>query len=317
MNFMIKKRVLILLGVLFILINGVAYLHAYRFTHFNKANVERTGDPKELSRLEKIKILFAGVDNPKPINRKLPVGEFETVSIKSTVLLECWKLSATVSKGTVIMFHGFAGEKSSLLDRSDVFLKLGYNVLLVDFMGSGGSEGNETSIGYKEAEQVKDCFDYVVNSGEKNIVLFGTSMGAAAIFKAMDDYTLNASSIIIECPFGSLYKTVKARFKLMHVPSFPMASLLCFWGGVQNGYWAFSHNPAEYAKTISCPTLLLYGEADNRVSIEETESIFKNLKGEKVLKIYPNVGHEVFIHNQTNWKNDVAQFLSLEKLTFF
>ena len=75
-------------------------------------------------------------------------------------------------------------KKSSLLDKAEIFLNLGYNTFLVDFMGSGGSDGNQTTIGFYEAEEVKTAFNYLEACGEKNIILFGTSMGAAAIMKA-------------------------------------------------------------------------------------------------------------------------------------
>lgn len=89
-----------------------------------------------------------------------------------------------------------------------------------------------------------------------------------------------------------------------------MAGLLCFWGGVQNGYWAFSHNPTKYAYGVSCSALLLFGELDNRVTREETELIFKNLKSnDKMLKIYPDEGHDVFYGNEDNWATDIAIFL--------
>ncbi|HOX81627.1 MAG TPA: alpha/beta fold hydrolase [Chryseolinea sp.] len=298
------------LFVLFILMNVVAYQHAYKFTHFTNEVSVRTKDPKELSAFSKVKLLFTGIDNPKPKNKNFPLQDYQTIKIKSTEMLDCWMIGQPDAKGTVIMFHGYAGEKSSLLGRANELLKLGYQVFLVDFMGSGGSEGDGTSVGFTEAEQVKDCFNYISDNGEKNIILFGTSMGSAAILKAMDDHSLNVQSIIIECPFGSLYKTTKARFKLMNVPSFPMASMLCFWGGVQNGYWAFSHNPSEYAKSVTCPVLLLFGEQDNRVSAEETDLIFENLKGQKVLKKYPQEGHNVFTEeNQIQWISDVTEFL--------
>jgi hypothetical protein len=89
-----------------------------------------------------------------------------------------------------------------MLDKSDIFLSEGYNSFLVDFMGSGGSEGNQKSIGFLEAEHVKSCFDYLTNNGEHNIYLFGTSMVAAATMKAIHDYDIKPKGIIIECPFG-------------------------------------------------------------------------------------------------------------------
>lgn len=215
-------------------------------------------------------------------------------------------------KGTVILFHGYSGDKSQLLGRSKAFMELGYNVLLVDFLGSGDSDGNTTSVGFKEALQVKACYDFVTKETGCRIYLFGTSMGAVAIMKAMNDYALKPEGVILECPFGSLYKTVCARFHNMGVPAFPMAGLLTFWGGAQNGYWAFSHNPIHYATSIHCATLLLYGQRDDRVSLEETKAMFANLKGPKILKIYPNEGHNVFtLRNVDQWERDVSDFMGL------
>src|SRR5690606_3486437 len=193
-----------------------------------------------------------------------------------------------------------------------IFDSLQFNTLLVDFMGSGGSEGNNTTIGYKEADQVKTAFEFVKEKGEKNIYLFGTSLGAVAIMKAMDDYALAVSGLILECPFGSMYETVCARFDNMNVPRFPMAGLLVFWGGVQNGFWAFGHNPTEYAKSIQCPTLLLYGEKDEKVSVRETEEIFDNLPGRKKLRTFPDAGHESYLLKyRKEWIEEVSEFLNV------
>ena len=145
--------------------------------------------------------------------------------------------------------------------------------------------------------------------------LFGTSMGAVAIVKGIHDFSLQPKGIILECPFGSMYKTVCARFSIMKAPSFPMAGLLVFWGGVQNGFWAFGHNPAEYAKSINCPALLLYGAKDPKVSIGETEEIFTNMTGDKFLKIYPDAGNEDLLNKKTTWVNDVDTFLGKQATT--
>jgi hypothetical protein len=92
-----------------------------------------------------------------------------------------------------------------------------------------------------------------------------------------------------------------------------MAGLLVFWGGLQNGFWAFGHNPVEYAKGIHCPTLLLYGARDDKVSIDEIEQIFNNLAGRKKLRIYQDAGHESYLLKYKNqWTEDIQMFLSTE-----
>jgi alpha-beta hydrolase superfamily lysophospholipase len=303
------KRLIWLFAIIFVLINIVASFHAYKFTHFSVGHKEKV-DPKKITFFEKIELLFLGVDMPRPENYKLPTQPFEVIELKSNKKIACWLIKTKKAKGTMIIFHGYGGEKSSMLDKSDEFLKLGYNTLLVDFIGSGNSEGNQTTIGFKEAQNVKTCFQFLKDSGEQNIYLFGTSMGAAAIMKAINDDQLKPKAIILECPFGSMYKTTYARFKALNVPTFPMVGILVFWGGVENGFWAFNHKPINYAKNIGCPTLLLYGEKDERVSRQEIDEIYSNLKGKKILKTYPMAGHvNYLIDYREKWLSDVNGFL--------
>lgn len=293
--------------------NVVAIFHSYKFTHFVDSKIEKTKDPKKQSTGQKIKTLLLGVSNPRPENLTNPTSDFETIKLNSNKEIECWSIKTENAKGTVILFHGFGGNKSSMLDKAEIFLGQGYNTFLVDFMGSGGSEGNQTTIGFLEAEQVKTCFDYLTIKGEQNIYIFGTSMGSVATMKAINDFDIKPKGIIIECPFGSMYKTVCARFKTMYAPTFPMAGLLVFWGGIQNGFWAFGHNPTEYAKKINCPTLLLYGAKDEKVSREEIDQIFNNLGEHKTLKIYQEAGHENYLTKYKNeWTQDIKEFLTTE-----
>jgi uncharacterized protein len=295
---------------LFVLMNVSAIFHGYTFTHFSDAETTKTSKPKELTAADKVKALLFGVNNPKPVNNQQPTVDFETISIKSNREISCWYIEAPEAKGSVILFHGYSGNKAGLLDKASMFQKLGYNTLLVDFMGCGDSEGNQTTIGYYEAKQVKSCFEYLTSKGEENIYLFGTSMGAVAILKAIHDYGFEPKGILIECPFGTMYETVCARFDEMEVPSFPMAGLLTFWGGAVNGFWAFDHNPSTYAKSVKCPTLLMHGAKDTRVSIKEIVEIFGNLQGEKDLVIYPEAGHENYLNKYKDlWKSNIGSFL--------
>jgi hypothetical protein len=307
------KQWLGIFGITFFLINGITYFHAYKFTHFTENNVSKTKDPKKLSATEKIKTLLFGINNPKPINKRFPSQSFETVKLKcDNQTIEGWFIQTNSPKGSVILFHGYSGNKSSLIEYSDLFLKLGFNTLLIDFRGSGGSTGNQTTIGFKESEEVKTYFNYLQNKGEKNIYLFGKSMGGVAIMKAVHDYSLKPNGIILESPFGSAYQSACQRFKLMKLPDFPMAGLLVFWIGLQNGFWAFSHNPTEYAKTIYCPTLLLYGGKDDKVTRNEIETIYKNLRGKKELRFYPLAKHEsYFIQYPKEYLNDLRFFIKL------
>jgi alpha-beta hydrolase superfamily lysophospholipase len=306
----LKKKILLAFLLTFLLLNVILLFHAYNFTHFSANNEPRTKSPNSLSFSQKLKTLALGVNNPRPKNVAKPKQPYQTVNLQSNIKIEGWLLKKPESKGTVILFHGYGGNKSSLIDKAVFFGDLGYSTLLMDFGGAGGSEGNQTTIGFKEAEQVKTCYEYLINEGENHIILFGTSMGAVAIMRAVSNYKLKPSALIIECPFGSMLQTVNKRCENMHLPAFPFANLLVFWGGTLNGFNAFAHKPTEYAKKIAVPTLLLHGGKDKSVTEQEIKDIFANLKGHKKLSIYPKAGHENYWNSyKTAWQQDVKQFL--------
>ena len=305
------RRLLWALLLAIVFLNAVALFHAYKFTHFDPTATRRIEASTPLSVGEKLGLLLTGADMPRPKNKTKPRLPYQTVRLQSNKRIECWYIPRDSARGTVALFHGYGGEKSGMIDKAEVFHQLGYNTLLVDFMGAGGSEGVQTTIGFKEAEQVKTCFDHLEQKGEQNIILFGTSMGAAAIMKAMADHHLPARALILECPFGTMLQTVENRFRMMGAPSFPMAQVLVFWGGALNGFNAFEHNPSEYAKAITTPTLLLWGAIDDRVKQAETDEIFQHLAGSKTLVTYPLAGHENYLTKyQKDWATDVAQFLN-------
>ena len=307
------KRFWIVVGVGVVLGNIVLYNHAYRFTHFIEGVATRTKKPENLSVAEKLNTALFGISIPKPMNKEVPSREYEVFKVQSDEVLEGWHIKVPDAKGTVILFHGYAGYKSMLLPYSDEFNQKGYSTVLIDFRGSGGSSGNTTTIGFKEGKDVKMTLEYVQQHYPSHkIILFGTSMGAAAIMKAVAQYNIQSDKIILECPFGNLLATTRKRFDTMGAPSFPFAELILAYGGAQTGFNAFEHNPTEYAKKIEIPTLLLYGKHDARVSREKTDEIYNNLQGTKKLVVFENSGHEIYLnHDAIKWNQSIDAFLGI------
>lgn len=303
-----------LLIIIFIVMNLIAAFHAYKFTHFSTSQTEKTKTPSQLTLVEKLQTIFFGVSIPKPKLDKYP-SSYSTITLKDEFETTIWNCPIDSSKGTVLLFHGYSGCKSDLISRSDIFHSLGYSTVLVDFTGSGDSNYNQTTIGFHEAKQVKSVYDYFSKT-DKNIVLFGSSMGAVSIIKAINDYKISPTALLLECPFATMLSTTKSRFEIMNIPSFPMAHLLMFWGGLENDFWAFSHTPSEYVRSIKSPTLLMYGDKDPKVSLEETNTIFKNIPSKKQLHIFKGLGHENYlIKKESEWVKTVSIFLNLH--TFY
>ncbi len=315
-----SKRLLKIILVLFVLLNIICAFHAYKLTHFYSTE-EAMPKPEQMGFGDKLSAIFLGVKFPKVTSVDTFSLHHETVIFKTddSLKLEAWyvdndsaKYNAISPKGTVILFHGHGGKKNDVIREATSFNNLKYNVLLVDFRAHGNSQGNTCTVGFNESKDVKAAYDYIVHKGEKNIILWGISMGAATILKTIKDNDVYPQKIILEMPFGTLHQAVKGRLKIMHLPQEPFANLLTFWGGTEQGFWAFQFNPIDYARKVKCPTLLQWGTNDRRVSEEETTAIFQHLSSSKKTFVeYKNSGHQSLCKSENEkWELAIETFLS-------
>ena len=304
-----------LLGMAFVTLNLLAYNHAYAMMHFTSQG-GRTREPERLAGLAKFKVLIAGVNIPRPKSdlqpsavdpdcRVLLIGEPDGVR------LAAWYCDRGSNTPSVTLFHGYSAEKSSLIDEAKTFLALGASVLLVDFRGSGESSESYTTIGVREADDVAAVVRYAQQHlAHSRVILFGQSMGAVALLLAVDQRGISPDAIIAEAVFDTMLNTVRNRFTAMHVPSFPSAQLLVFWGGRQWGFNGFEHNPENYARAVQCPALFMHGGDDPRATLGEGRRVFDAVHGSKEFKIFDRTGHESYISTHaTEWRATVAEFM--------
>lgn len=306
--------ILVVVAAGFIVLNLLAWMHARSLMRFSTDGTV-TKRPDELTLMENVKVLFTGVNIPRPENKGTPADyqlPFETFRFPGYGghSLEAWHIPHPSAHSIVLMFHGHANVKSSLLPMAAVFHELGYAALLVDFYGSGGSSGDSTTVGVYEADDVTAAFHFARKQWpERKRILHGVSMGSAALLRAVSKDKLSPYAIILEAPFDRFLGTVKNRFKLMGLPSFPAAHLLVFWGGVQEGFNAFSHNPVEYAEAVTCPAMVLHGELDVRATVEESKAVCRAMQGVKYFHVFPGIGHRILIsHYPDKWRKHVANF---------
>ena len=299
--------------VLFIALNVVVAFHAYKFTHFydNGSIIIKKADEK--SGWDKTKEILTGINAVKQKNTVTTDSSYKTIYLKTKddLNLEAWYIPVDSAIGSVCLFHGHGGTKSGVNKEAEEFRKLGYNTLLLDFRAHGNSGGNTCTIGYDEAEDVKLAYDFIKAKGEKNIVLWGISMGASTITKAIKDYQLQPAKVILEMPFGTIEDAVVGRVKMMGLPAQPISTLLTFWGGTEHGFWAFGMKPQEFVSAIKCPVLLQWGKNDPRVSKAEEDILFTNItSSNKKFVVYDNSGHESLCKKETEkWISEVAAFL--------
>src|SRR6186713_2512613 len=297
-----------------ILINISAAFHAYRFTHYYNDDKIRNQQPSQGKPLLRTWRLMTGKKLARSLIQYYPPTSYDTVLLTMTngKKLEAWYMKGDSAKGTVILFHGLGSNKGNVLGEALEFNSFGYNTMLVDIRAHGNSEGIVNSIGYNESEEVKLAYEHVSKKGEKNIVLWGMSLGAVIITKAIGQYDLRPKKIILEMPFDRLQDHLRARARISGFPGEPFGFFVTFWTGIEQGYWGYGHKTSRYVKNINCPLLLQWGNSDEYVLKEETDRIFTSINSsQKKLVIYPGAGHvPMLFANASKWDETVTGFLN-------
>ena len=313
------KRIVVigvcLLCMAFVFLNVVAYNHAYAMTHFT-AQGTRTTNPEHLKGWRKLKILFFGINLPRPTcatssQEIAPECKPLLIDAPNGIRLSGWYCDRGKDTPLVILFHGYSAAKSSLAEEAKAFLSLGVSILLVDFRGSGESSESYTTIGIHEADDVATVVRYASgNLNHSKIILFGQSMGTAAILRAVNHNNVAPDAVILEAVFDTMLGTVRNRFASMNVPSFPSAQLLVFWGGRQWEFNGFRHNPVDDAAALHCSALFMHGADDPRATREEGRRVFDAAPGMKRFKTFSGTGHESYVsRHQAEWLASVEAFL--------
>ena len=300
----------------FILFNISAALYAFKFTKIYDPAPTGVGSSKA-NVITRTWRLFSGPLQRKILSSERPVFKYEIThfTLKNGLKIESWYAHPdSTSKGTIILFHGWLGNKSLLIPEASEFMYQGYSVLMVDFRSHGNSDGHVTTIGSKETEEVKAAWDFIVSKGEKRIFLYGASMGAVTISKAISEYELKPTGLILEMPFKNLQSIIKGKARAQGFQNFtinPFSFFVTFWMGIERGFPAFRLNMLNYASKINCPVLMQWGAQDVYVLRSDTEKIFNAIAAKnKKLVVYPQASHESFLNNDPpKWRYEVENFL--------
>ena len=299
--------------ILFLLFNIIAINQAYHLTHFYERGTVKPVAEQVNGFWGRAQTALLGLKQQK-LTGTVPDSAFTDIKLKTKdgLTLDAWLIRVAHAKGTIALFHGHGSEKSANLSQSNTFNEMGYSTMLVDFRAHGLSEGNTCTLGYREAEDVKLIYNYLKENGERNIILYGISLGAATITRAVAEYNLTPEKIILEMPFASLPNTVEGKMRMAGLPAEPIAGLLTFWGGVINGFWAFAMQPREFVKKIKCPVLLQWGQKDKAVTKAEINELYQNISSAKKLVVYENSGHENLCEREPDkWEDTIETFLQM------
>ena len=215
------------------------------------------------------------------------------------VRLAGWFLSHPRPHGTVLLLHGFGTNHFGLVHLAYDLHAHGFQSLLFDFRGHGVSEGDATTLGFHEEQDVLGALAYLRSrSGidPERIGVYGVSMGGAAALLTVRE-GLGVRAIVTDSAFATLRGAIDHGFRrianlppsVFRRPTIWFASKLA---GEELAEVLRVVQPLVRIKRIAnCPLLLIHGTEDDVVSEQDAYQLYEAAKGPKEIWIIPQAGH--------------------------
>jgi fermentation-respiration switch protein FrsA (DUF1100 family) len=221
--------------------------------------------------------------------------EFEDVTFAASdgVTLNGWFVPSPQERGTLLFFHGNAGNISGRLDSIEIFRDLGFSVFIIDYRGYGRSGGRISIPGV--TLDALAAWKYL--TGERGIppdeiVVFGRSVGGAVAMELMR--RVRPRALILESTFSSLPDMVRAR------PLAPVARLLI--GDV----W----NSEEAARSLDVPALCLHSPDDGIVPYRFGVKLYEAVASEKTFVELRGGHNDGFLESIETYRPALDEFLT-------
>ena len=204
--------------------------------------------------------------------------------------LRGWWIPGTLH-ATIVMIHGLGSNRREPLDKAGYLHLAGYNLLVFDLRGHGQSDGNGTTMGYREPEDVRAAVAEARSLDPGPIALFGYSLGASI---AVEEGAVNPSvkAVIEDSGFSSVGDVFLARFtEVTRLPGLPWAAALVAFGDLDLGTSLWNVAPVRLAARLHRPLLAIVGGADTIVPPAEGLALFNAAPGPKELLEVPTATH--------------------------
>lgn len=213
-----------------------------------------------------------------------------------------------------VLCHGYNGSAfRDFSGGSDIFLSLGWNVLLIDQRAHGKSEGSTITFGVKEKYDALDWADYARERKKgAPIFLVGISMGGATVLMASAmAKERGIKGIAADCPYSSPYEIIsKVMVDKGLKPSLlmPLVSLSAFLFG---HFRLKSESAAEAVEKSSLPILIIHGLDDRFVPDYMSREIYERSKGNVEYETFPDAGHGLsYMVDRKRYVDTTVRFFS-------
>jgi len=188
--------------------------------------------------------------------------------------LSGWFLPVAAAPRTVILLHGWGSNGEQMLPLAQPLHRAGFNVLLFDARNHGASDGDSFSSLPRFAEDLGAAIAWLRRehpASSTGIAVLGHSVGAgAALFEATRNPKIDA--VISIGAFADPAQLTERYLARLHMPRVVVALTKRY---VE---WVIGHRfaqiaPANSIRHVACPVLLVHGDQDRTVPLEDARCI--------------------------------------------
>ncbi|WP_029132574.1 alpha/beta hydrolase [Sedimenticola selenatireducens] len=172
--------------------------------------------------------------------------------------LHGWYIPTERARGTLLFFHGNAGNISHRLESLQIFHQLGLNVLIFDYRGYGQSQGQPGERG-TQLDALAAWHHLVDIRGESpdRIVLFGRSLGGA--LAAWLAARVQPGALILESAFISV----------------PELAAELYWWLPARLLSRLQYNTRNYLAEVHCPVQVIHSREDEIIPYRHGQSLYE------------------------------------------
>ena len=226
-----------------------------------------------------------------------------------------WWPGAGVSSPGLVIVHGIGACRRSVAANAAWFAGQGLSVLAIDLRGHGGSGPALHSFGWFESRDVHAAFRWLKRRQRgAPVAVLGISMGGAAALIGPAG-PVPADALILQAVFTTLRETLRCRMalvvgRLVASAVEPFLSMQTWW---RVGVWPSAISPLAAMPNVTCPVLVIGGDADGFVPATQTRALYRAAyRAPRSLWIAPCIRHhnDIADASSASYRAHVLHFLN-------
>jgi len=217
--------------------------------------------------------------------------ESVTLTTADKLSLWAWYLPAPEPRCLLLYCHGNAGDIRDWVQAVPPFLAAGCSVLLFDYRGYGRSGGRPSEEGlYLDGEAAWGWVRQRAQVEGQPAVILGKSLGTAVAIHAAIQHP--PAALVLDSAFASMREIAMTVTPWLPDAMFPDL-----------------YESEKRVTAVTCPTLLLHGQADTLVPLAHGQRLYAALNAPKTMHVIPGAGHND-LSSHPEYQQTIKSFLA-------